>query len=93
MVEGYREVRRALEKGVALSELYYSPEWFLGENEPALIQQAAAAGARLFELNKEAFAKVGVEAKSSSADELMKRLTTDIKKWDDVMKKAGIEKK
>ncbi len=58
MVEGYREVRRALEKGVALSELYYSPEWFLGENEPALIQQAAAAGARLFELNKEAFAKV-----------------------------------
>jgi tripartite-type tricarboxylate transporter receptor subunit TctC len=42
---------------------------------------------------KEAFAKVGVEAKSSSADELMKRLTTDIKKWDDVMKKAGIEKK
>jgi tripartite-type tricarboxylate transporter receptor subunit TctC len=42
---------------------------------------------------KEAFAKVGVEAKSSSADELMKRLTADIKKWDDVMKKAGIEKK
>jgi tripartite-type tricarboxylate transporter receptor subunit TctC len=42
---------------------------------------------------KEAFAKVGVEAKSSSADELMKRLTNDIKKWDDVMKKAGIEKK
>ena len=58
MVEGYREVRRALEKGVALTELYYSPEWFLGENEPALIEQAAIAGARLFELNKEAFSKV-----------------------------------
>lgn len=58
LVEGYREIRRALEKQVTLNELYYAPEWFLGENEPALIEQAAASGARLFELTKEAFAKV-----------------------------------
>ena len=58
LVEGYREIRRALEKGVALQELYYAPEWFLGENEPALIAQAEAAGARLFELAKDTFAKV-----------------------------------
>jgi tripartite-type tricarboxylate transporter receptor subunit TctC len=42
---------------------------------------------------KEAFAKVGVEAKSSSADELMKRLQDDIKKWNAVIDKAGIERK
>jgi len=42
LVEGYREIRRALEKGVALQEIYFSPEWFLGENEPALITQAQA---------------------------------------------------
>jgi TrmH family RNA methyltransferase len=58
LVEGYREVRRALEKKVALDELYYSPGWFLGGNEPALLAAAAAAGAKLFELSKEAFAKV-----------------------------------
>ena len=58
LVEGYREIRRALEKGVALAEIYFSPEWFLGENEPALIAQARAAGAEAFELTKEAFAKV-----------------------------------
>lgn len=58
LVEGYREIRRALEKRVALQELYFSPEWFLGENEPALIAEANAAGAQLFELSKEAFAKV-----------------------------------
>ncbi|MSU66412.1 MAG: RNA methyltransferase [Opitutus sp.] len=58
LVEGYREIRRALEKSVPLRELYFSPEWFLGENEPALLQQAADAGAQLFELTKEAFAKV-----------------------------------
>jgi TrmH family RNA methyltransferase len=58
LIEGYREIRRALEKNVALRELYYAPDWFLGENEPALIEQARAAGAQLFELSKDAFAKV-----------------------------------
>jgi TrmH family RNA methyltransferase len=58
LVEGYREVRRALEKKVALDEVYFSSGWFLGENEPALLAQAEAAGARLYELSKDAFAKV-----------------------------------
>ncbi|HVZ65983.1 MAG TPA: RNA methyltransferase [Lacunisphaera sp.] len=57
LVEGYRQIRRALEKSVRLQELYFSPEWFLGENEPALIEQARQAGAQLYELSKEAFAK------------------------------------
>jgi tripartite-type tricarboxylate transporter receptor subunit TctC len=42
---------------------------------------------------KAAFAKVGVEARASSPDELMKRLTADIKKWNDVIDKAGIPRK
>jgi TrmH family RNA methyltransferase len=58
LIEGYREIRRALEKQVPLAELYFAPSWFLGENEPALIEQARQAGAQLFELTKEAFAKV-----------------------------------
>lgn len=58
IVEGYREIRRALEKSVPLTELYFSEDWFLGENEPALIAEAEKAGAKLFSLSKEAFAKV-----------------------------------
>jgi len=58
IVEGYREVRRALEKGVRPKEFYFCPEWFLGENEPALIEQVRQTGAQLFELSKDAFAKV-----------------------------------
>jgi TrmH family RNA methyltransferase len=57
LVEGYREVRRALEKNIRLKELYFCPDWFLGENEPALLEQARTVGALLFELSKEAFAK------------------------------------
>jgi TrmH family RNA methyltransferase len=57
LVEGYREIRRAMEKGAKIRELYYSPDWFLGANEPELISRAAAAGAESVELSKEAFAK------------------------------------
>ena len=56
LVEGYREIRRALEKGVALQEVYFSRDWFLGENEPALLEEAQRRGALLFELSKDAFA-------------------------------------
>lgn len=58
LVEGYREIIRALDKGLRFQELYFSPDWFLGENEPALLERASASGAKLFELTKEAFAKV-----------------------------------
>jgi TrmH family RNA methyltransferase len=60
LVEGYRQIRRALDKGVALTELYLCPEWYPGEqgNEAALIADARAAGAKVFQLSRDAFAKV-----------------------------------
>lgn len=58
LIEGFREIRRALDQRVALQELYFCPAWFLGENEAALIERARAAGAQLCELSQEAFAKV-----------------------------------
>jgi tripartite-type tricarboxylate transporter receptor subunit TctC len=42
---------------------------------------------------KAAFAKVGVEAHASTPAELEARLTGDIKKWNDVIDKAGIARK
>jgi TrmH family RNA methyltransferase len=60
LVEGFRQIRRALDKGYAPVELYTCPDWYPGEqgNEATLIAEAAEAGARVFELNKHAFAKV-----------------------------------
>lgn len=57
LIEGYREVSRALQKSIKISELYVGPEWFLGENESTLISQAKASGAEVFELSKDVFAK------------------------------------
>jgi RNA methyltransferase, TrmH family len=57
LVEGYRAIKRALARGVEPRELYFCREWFLGENEDALIEQAGRAGAEIVELGREAFAK------------------------------------
>jgi len=42
---------------------------------------------------KEQYAQVGVVAQASTPAELMTRLTSDIKKWNDVIDKAGIPRK
>jgi TrmH family RNA methyltransferase len=60
LVEGYRQIRRALDKGIPFTELYLCPEWYPGDqgNEAALIADAQTAGAKVFQLTKDAFAKV-----------------------------------
>jgi RNA methyltransferase, TrmH family len=58
LIEGCREVKRALEAEVKPRELYCGPDWFLGENEAVVIEAAQRVGAQVFELSKEAFAKV-----------------------------------
>lgn len=57
LVEGYREVRRALEAGVESSELYVCPELYLGGNEPALVGHAEAAGATVIQVAEAPFRK------------------------------------
>ena len=42
---------------------------------------------------KQRLLELGIEARPSSPDELMTLFKADVKKWDDVIVKAGIEKK
>jgi len=58
IIEGFRALTRALDRQVPLRELFVGRDWFLGENEDALITRARAAGAEIIELGKAAFAKV-----------------------------------
>ncbi len=57
IVEGYRAIRRMLDQQVAPIELYVGPDWFQGENEQALINDAQRSGAKVTELSRDAFAK------------------------------------
>lgn len=58
LVEGYRELKRALDNGWKPASIYFCPELYLGKNEPALIEQASAAGAQLFECSRPVFEKM-----------------------------------
>ncbi|HEY8239810.1 MAG TPA: RNA methyltransferase [Kiritimatiellia bacterium] len=58
LVEGYREVKRALDNNIRPSALYYCPALFMGENEGTLVERSAAAGAELFECTEPVFRKM-----------------------------------
>ena len=58
IIEGYRELVRALDNGVQPTALFYSEPHFQGSNEPALIQRCRGAGAELFACAESVFTKV-----------------------------------
>ena len=58
MIEGYRELKRALDNGIKPLDLYYCPELFQGENEPELIQRCRVAGTDVLECARPVFEKM-----------------------------------
>ena len=58
VVEGYRLLRRALESGVEVEEVFFAPPLFLGDGEPELVARAHARGAAVHEVAPELFAAV-----------------------------------
>ncbi len=58
LVEGYRELKRALDNGWKPAALYYCPALFLGHNEPTLIERCGESGAELCECSEPVFAKM-----------------------------------
>ena len=58
LIEGYRELKRALDNHHNPSALYYCPAFYQGNHEPELVARCRAAGAALFECAEAAFAKM-----------------------------------
>lgn len=58
LIEGYRELLRAMEGGQAIESLFICPTLFLGANEEALIARVQRQGARLFECTEQVFHKL-----------------------------------
>lgn len=48
LIEGYRELLRAVESKRKIQQLFMCPELFLGSNEPVLIDRIASQGAEVF---------------------------------------------
>ena len=58
LVEGYREIKRAIENKRIPQDIFYCPELFLGTNEPALLEQCVALNANLTVCSEPVFRKI-----------------------------------
>ncbi len=58
LIEGYREISRALDNRYPLDELFFCEERFQGTNNEALLERAQATGARLVRCALAAFDKM-----------------------------------
>jgi TrmH family RNA methyltransferase len=58
IVEGYRELKRALDNGHFPQTVLFCPEHFQGTHEPELLERGAAAGAELLQCTAPVFAKI-----------------------------------
>lgn len=58
LIEGYRELKRAADSGVAIQTLFICPKLFLGTNEEALIDQIHKSGAEVISCHEQVFHKL-----------------------------------
>ncbi len=58
LIEGFRENLRYLEKGKPVEKLFFCTELFLGDSEPALIEQARQGGAEIIPCSQHVFEKI-----------------------------------
>lgn len=58
LIEGYRELSRAVTGGISFETLFYSPHHFLGDNESALIAEIRSQGAEVWEVEERVFDKI-----------------------------------
>ena len=58
LLEGYRALTRALAAGFTITDVYYCPELYQGENENSLLAALRDHGAHLFQVSPEPFAKI-----------------------------------
>ena len=58
LIEGYRELSRAVDKGIVIQNLFYCNDLFLGENEPSLILRIQKQGGDLFSCTEPVLRKI-----------------------------------
>jgi len=78
IVEGYRELKRALENNRRPVSLFYCQDFFLGDNEPALINQCRDAGAEILSCSRMVFAKMAYRERPEGLLALIPQATFDL---------------
>ncbi|MDF1594592.1 MAG: RNA methyltransferase [Acidimicrobiia bacterium] len=78
LIEGYRELRRAVDRRVSVEALFVCEELFLGSNEPQLIHDARSTGAEVIEVGADAFTKVSYRDRPEGLIAVAQQFETDL---------------
>ena len=86
LIEGYRELFYAIDAKMPLTRLFICPELFLGENEPALIQNAKKLGAEIIETTPKVFAKMSYRDRPDGLIGVSKQVRRGLSDLDTILK-------
>jgi len=78
IVEGYRELKRALENHRRPVSLFYCRDFFLGKNEPEIIDQCRSAGAEVISCASTVFAKIAYRERPEGLLALVPQIKCDL---------------
>lgn len=78
LIEGYRELLRAQEGGVALDRLFICPELFLGSNEDRLIAAIQNSGTKVFTCTEKVFRKISYRDRPDGLLAIAPQYTRDL---------------
>jgi TrmH family RNA methyltransferase len=82
LVEGFRELQRAVAGFVELVEVYHCPSLFLGTNEAGLLHRLEERGAALVELGEAAFRKAAYRDRPEGLIAVARQFDTSIDRLD-----------
>jgi TrmH family RNA methyltransferase len=82
LVEGYRELTRALEAGIDVHEVYVCPGLYLGSNEAALVASMAVAGADVIEMGEAPFRKISYRDRPEGLVAVAAQFDTGLRRLD-----------
>jgi TrmH family RNA methyltransferase len=80
LIEGYRELSRALAGGVSLAALYCCPALYLGGNEDALVEQARQTGAEVLTVAEAPFHKASYRDRPEGLLAVARQFPTDLER-------------
>jgi RNA methyltransferase, TrmH family len=76
LIEGFRELTRALQGGVVPDQVFFSKELFLGGNEEALLDALQEKGSTLFSCNEKVFRRVSYRDRPDGLLAIAKQMDT-----------------
>jgi TrmH family RNA methyltransferase len=78
LVEGHRQLRRALDARVTVRAVYAAPDLFLGDGDPGLVALARQRGAEVVELGAGAFRSISTGVRPDGLLAVVERWSTAI---------------